>query len=399
MPTALSPLTIVEIPLDKILPNPDNPAGPVQLEEAQAMAESLKAAGQEAEIRVWALTPEEKQAHPGYEYLLLGGHVRLEGAKLAGWSSLRAVVVERTTPEEEFLAATLDNRRRDPGWWRDDLAIERLLKPTKGKGQAKVAAQLGLSPAKVNESWWITQALTPPAREWVAQNLRSAKTKNKGFLITRKTLLTLADLEDPAVVERALRVVLDDHLGEGPAKKLVEWVKGGNKPGDFPLRQGFGGQVGQKGDKAIPTASKSHPKDPQKSGQQIPPSQTGPIGPAPRDDSQETSKPGPDTTKGQGTSVDTGTQIGAVISGNILWKKIQDAPGRILTGAYPRYIRIFNWVRGWVEKAGIKHKFWATVITMFLLLWAGSTVISVAERFLKWALFRVSWSAKYGKIS
>ncbi len=81
--------TLLVIHTSKIMPNPDNPRGPVNPTEAQTMADSMKEVGQKTEVRVRPLTEEERTKFPTYEYLLIGGHVRLAGAKLPGWRPCR----------------------------------------------------------------------------------------------------------------------------------------------------------------------------------------------------------------------------------------------------------------------------------------------------------------------
>ncbi|HVZ80620.1 MAG TPA: ParB N-terminal domain-containing protein, partial [bacterium] len=236
-PVANAVAQIVDIPLGQILANPENPRGPVDPQAAQAMAESLQAKGQQVEIRVRALTEAEKTKYPGYEYLLIGGHVRLAGAKLAGLAILRAVVLEGLSEDEEELAAILDNRWEPMSWWRWDLAIERRMKRYTGQTQRKVAAELGLSAAKVNNAWKITRVLTPEARKTLEKSVQALNTENKGFSITEVHLLVLAELGDAEQVERALGAVLDDYLTPDQCKKLVAWVKAGNPVDSFKVGQ------------------------------------------------------------------------------------------------------------------------------------------------------------------
>ena len=311
---------IVEIPTDKIMPNPDNPAGPVDQEEAHYMALTLKETGQKKEVKVRLLTPEEKAQYTPYEYLLLGGHIRLEGAKLAGLPTLRAVILEKADSEQEFRDAALDNRARDMGWWRWDLVIERLLKPTNGKDQAKVTAQLGMSQAKVSKAWKITQALNPGARELVAQNYSPRITKNKGFLITESILLALADLGDPAQVEKALRKVLDDRLAEAEVKKLVAHLKEG---GDL---EGFG-----KAPQEAKAVTKS-PATPQSQPRSTPPRSKSPT---------PTTQPTP------------GASAAA-------WS-LQALFGH-------RLAKVMAWVGAAFEWIGVKNKFVATVLAVAIVL-------------------------------
>src|SRR5258708_39497910 len=135
---------IVEILIEKILPNPDNPRGSVSPEDAQAMDESMKEVGQSTEVRVRPLTEAEKAQHPGYEWFLIGGHRRLAGAKLAGIPVLRAVVLEAATPDKELDDALLDNRSTDMGWWRWDFAIEKRINLPPKIHQERLAARLGV---------------------------------------------------------------------------------------------------------------------------------------------------------------------------------------------------------------------------------------------------------------
>ena len=139
-------------------------------------------------------------------------------------------MVEGGTPDQEFKDAALDNRSNDMGWWKWDLIIERLLKPTNGEGQRKLAAELGYAPPKVNRAWKITQALTPAARDLVTQSVTPRNTQSKGFLITESILLALADLGDPAQVEKALREVLDKEMTEAQVRELVKGLKPAGDP-------------------------------------------------------------------------------------------------------------------------------------------------------------------------
>lgn len=226
MSPAESPaVQVIEIPTDKILPNPENPRGPVAPEDARTMAESITEMGQKTEIRVRWLTESEKAQHPGYEVFLIGGHRRLAGAKLAGRPTLRAIVVEGIVPGQELLDALIDNRSEDMGWWKWDLAIEKLFKADPDISVRKLAAKLGWHHSKLVRATKILRALNPTARELVDKNLAFENpesdesgaprtTKNKGFLVTESILLALADLGDPQAVEQGLRRVIDDQMTE-----------------------------------------------------------------------------------------------------------------------------------------------------------------------------------------
>lgn len=75
----------VEIELELIDPNPNQPRQTITLESIQAKARLLKKHGQ--------ITPVILVAQENGRYILLDGQLRTEGAKLLGWKSIRAVIV------------------------------------------------------------------------------------------------------------------------------------------------------------------------------------------------------------------------------------------------------------------------------------------------------------------
>lgn len=231
--TLVSTDQIVLVPISLIRPNPDNPRGPVFPVEAQAMAESMREKGQKVAILIRPMTDQEKTQYPPYEYLLLGGHVRLEGAKLAGLETLKAIISEPNNAIDEMMDAALDNRYSDMGWWRWDLLIEWFLKTPNPPTQQKLAAQLKFAPSKISRAYSIMKSLNQASRELVTENLQKSlifdvlpqNTQNKAFLITETHLQVLADLEDSTLVEKGLREVLDNYLTEGQTRKWVAQFK------------------------------------------------------------------------------------------------------------------------------------------------------------------------------
>ncbi|MBD2303833.1 ParB/RepB/Spo0J family partition protein [Nostoc sp. FACHB-87] len=75
----------VEIDLELIDPNPNQPRQTITVESIQAKARLLKKHGQ--------ITPIILVAQKNGRYILLDGQLRTEGAKLLGWKSIRAVIV------------------------------------------------------------------------------------------------------------------------------------------------------------------------------------------------------------------------------------------------------------------------------------------------------------------
>ncbi|HJT23465.1 MAG TPA: hypothetical protein VJ873_02755, partial [bacterium] len=168
-------------------------------------------------------------------------------------------------------------------------------------------------------------------------------------MITRRTLLVLADLEDPAIVEKALRVVLDDHLGEGEAKKLVEWVKAGNPA------EAYGSQVTPKAAKA--EAGTKTPSSPNGAAQAAAPTGT------------------PDFM----------SQVGSLMAQHELTRKLP-IPTTIKDRMFPWVAGLFHKTRGHVQGFGIKNQLFATVLTLLIFLFVGSSLIGWAKRAIRWVV-------------
>jgi ParB family chromosome partitioning protein len=90
----------VEVPVEKIAPDPDQPREEFDEEALGRLAESLRTRGQLQPIRVRWDEGSEK-------YMILVGERRWRAARLAGLPSLSAVVVEGTIPPAELLAIQL----------------------------------------------------------------------------------------------------------------------------------------------------------------------------------------------------------------------------------------------------------------------------------------------------
>ncbi|HEY5038965.1 MAG TPA: hypothetical protein VIJ93_07850, partial [bacterium] len=112
----------------------------------------------------------------------------------------------------------------------------------KAPSQRKLAAQLGMSHTKIYRAMKIMEFLNPAGREAIRLHLATAAPLNGDksgtpratdpttYQITESILLALADLKDPLMVEKAVKVVIEGKLTESQAKKLVDWVKAGNEP-------------------------------------------------------------------------------------------------------------------------------------------------------------------------
>ena len=90
----------VEIPVEKIAPDPDQPRDEFDEEALGRLSESLKTRGQLQPIRVRWDGGRER-------YMILVGERRWRAARMAGLPSLSAVVVDEPIPPDELLAIQL----------------------------------------------------------------------------------------------------------------------------------------------------------------------------------------------------------------------------------------------------------------------------------------------------
>jgi ParB family chromosome partitioning protein len=90
----------VEVPLDKIVPDPDQPREEFEPESLDRLADSLKTRGQLQPIRVRWDEAQEK-------YVLICGERRWRAARLAGLASMSCVVSEGPLDPGELLALQL----------------------------------------------------------------------------------------------------------------------------------------------------------------------------------------------------------------------------------------------------------------------------------------------------
>jgi len=217
----------VEIPLEQIIPNPDQPRRSIRQDSLEELAASMKVKGQEVPAPVRPLTEAERVANPGALVMLIGGHRRRLAALMNQFKTLKCTV--RDIPSEEtHSAAVTDNLHEEMDWWDWDLAIEKEAQLTQ-KSQSELEGWMGKSESKIYRAFTITKALNETARALVDENLEKTlknepsprRSKNKAFLITETHLLILAGLEDPDQVHQALQVVLDDYLTPDQTKKLV----------------------------------------------------------------------------------------------------------------------------------------------------------------------------------
>ncbi|HTA77466.1 MAG TPA: ParB N-terminal domain-containing protein, partial [bacterium] len=159
----------VEIPLDQMIPNPQQPRRSMRKDTLEELAASMQVKGQEVAAPVRPLTEEERIAHPGVWVMLIGGHRRRQAALMNQFETLKCLV-KGIGPKETHHAAVTDNLHEEMDWWDWDLAIEKEAQLT-GKTQVELIGWMGKSKGKIYKAITITQTLNEAARALVDENL------------------------------------------------------------------------------------------------------------------------------------------------------------------------------------------------------------------------------------
>jgi hypothetical protein len=260
--------------------------------------------------------------------------------------------------------------------------------------------------------------LNPPARQAILENFQKSDdyTFREVYAHALEALAT-GGPGDQALIERAVKVVLARRLDIPPIKKLVDWVKKGGQPEDFGVKEpketpedplaahwpqlGPGFKVKYKrgggyevrmvlpdGQQAWNAAMAAKQSLQGQAGTAATPAL------APKPDYGSAEVPGAHhpqgilgpTPSGAGPK---GLAFWQWITASILWKQIQHIPGHMLNRLFPRFTRIFHQTTAGVQRMGVKNQVWATFITLFLILMAGSFLISLATRLLTGIAYRL----------
>lgn len=126
---------VVQIPLERVAPNPAQPRQVFREEELRGLAESLRQNGLLQPISV-------RKNGAGYE--LIAGERRLRAAKLLGWRSIAAIVNECDAGQSAVLAMTENMQRQNLGVFEEAEGLRRLIERW-GVTQEEAALRLGKS--------------------------------------------------------------------------------------------------------------------------------------------------------------------------------------------------------------------------------------------------------------
>ena len=191
---------VLFLPVDSILPNPDQPRTLFSQPELEELAASIQSMGILQPLTV-------RRREGGWE--LVAGERRLRAAKLAGLREVPCLSIQTDGQSSSLLALVENLQRRDLDFWEEALALRKLI-DTYHISQDEAARRLGKSQSAV------------------ANKLRLLKLDPAGLTILREGGCTerharaLLRLEDPAQQREAAQQVTERSLTVAQTESMVE---------------------------------------------------------------------------------------------------------------------------------------------------------------------------------
>ena len=191
---------VLFLPVDSILPNPDQPRTLFSQPELEELADSIQSMGILQPLTV-------RRREGGWE--LVAGERRLRAAKLAGLREVPCLSIQTDGQSSSLLALVENLQRRDLDFWEEALALRKLI-DTYHISQDEAARRLGKSQSAV------------------ANKLRLLKLDPAVLTILREGGCTerharaLLRLEDPAQQREAAQQVTERSLTVAQTESMVQ---------------------------------------------------------------------------------------------------------------------------------------------------------------------------------
>jgi ParB family chromosome partitioning protein len=219
----------VEIPLDKIIPDLEQPREDFEPESLSRLAESLKARGQLQPIRVrW----DESQDR----YILICGERRWRAANLAGLTRMSCIVSEGPIDPGELLAMQLvENCLREDLKPIEQARAFKAIMERNGWSGNQAAKELGIAQPTVVRALALLE-LPPPVQAQVEQGT-----------LAPATAYEIGKARDPELQRQLAARVVDEGLSRCEAIEVVRTVR---KPAAAKPHKGRGAA----GSKKLPTS-------------------------------------------------------------------------------------------------------------------------------------------------
>ncbi len=217
----------VEIPIERVMPNPEQPRTEFNQDELRGLAQSISTMG--------VIQPIVVEAARDDYYILHDGERRLRAAKLAGLKMIPAVIeppLNGTAKEDRLMRALTANvQRADLGPIEEAKAYAALIEM--GYTRNRIALEMGVSPARVAQRLELLK-LEPPVQELIGQgklskdgrliaallDLPATAQVKMGKVLAERNATIKASVE---ACERLANTMATEKIGadESPALKLA----------------------------------------------------------------------------------------------------------------------------------------------------------------------------------
>jgi len=195
---------VIEVCVDKIIPNPNQPRMSFQKGDISALAESISQNGilQPLSVR-----------RTGESFELIAGERRLRAAKECGLLTVPCIVYDISDRNSAILALVENIQREDLSFFDEALAIEKLLKYY-GMTQEDAAAKLGKAQSTIANKLRLLR-LTEDERKLIVQfdlTERHARALLKLGSPEERLIILEKVIHNKLNVERTERLI-DEHIG------------------------------------------------------------------------------------------------------------------------------------------------------------------------------------------
>lgn len=194
-------MKVVQIPVDLIIPNPEQPRKVFTDNELEELTNSIREYG--------VLQPLLVKKAEGRRFILIAGERRLRASKLAGLQRVPVIVKDLDEPEAALIALVENVQREDLNFLEEARAYKKLMEDfnlTQGDIAKRVSKQQSTISNKI-------RILSLP------EELQQMLMANK---LTERHARALLKLSDEADRKKILKRVIDNNLNVKQTEKLIE---------------------------------------------------------------------------------------------------------------------------------------------------------------------------------
>ncbi len=241
-----------KIPVDRIRVHQYWTYDPIQPDEIERKALSMKTTGFVKEIMVRTLLDEERAADPDHDFELFEGALTFEAAKRLSMPMLTANVFSDMTEWEAVgLLNELSRLTRYRTWIHLYRTIEKTREIDPKITVTEAAIRLGEDTNLANQVYPVMALLNKSARDAIDQSIyecHEGLTDIGGYRFVQELSIPLIrlekiskDLEETQkVVEEVVNVAIENEMEEDEIEELVDWALDGNDPREFYLEEAEG---------------------------------------------------------------------------------------------------------------------------------------------------------------